>query len=179
MTQSKPKSLRILPSQKKNGRTPAAYLFIGFLSGAILGGSAVYLWSIQQTAPMAELKQENTTAAQTTNQADNVTSATTLPTPESTADHIAQPQDNELRNIFRHEHSPVPATNAVHASSKGAHHNIPRHNNTKETQTVAFPVVTPSSEKTVPATNTTTENSPQASLHIAVTQSPFTVKENQ
>lgn len=179
MTQSKPKSLRILPSQKKNGRMPATYLFIGFLSGAILGGSTVYLWSIQQIAPMTEFKQENIATVPNTSQMDNVKSTTTLPTPESTADHIAQPQDNELRNMFRHEHSPVSATNAVHSSSKGVHHNSLHHNSTKETQTVAFPVITPSDEKTTHSTDKITEDSPQASLHIAVTQAAFSVKENQ
>lgn len=180
MTQSKPTSLRILPSQKKTGLTPAVYLFIGFFSGALISGAAVYLWATQQFSSAPMLTQEQTSASATSpTDAINPSATNTDATPDSSTDHISQPQDSELSNIFRHEQTAT--TNAAHPASKTAH-NKAHHAHAATAQASPFPVVTatPSAdEKATPAPNPQTESNPQPSLHIAVTHSPFSVKENQ
>ncbi|MHA3115751.1 hypothetical protein E0H86_00930 [Acinetobacter sp. ANC 4635] len=180
MTQSKPTSLRILPSQKKTGPVPAVYLFIGFFSGAFISGAVVYLWATQQfnSATMLTLEQANASAASTT----DITSASATnheATPDNSTDHISQPQDSELSNIFRHEPT---TTNAAHPVSKTVHNKAHHTHTATASQTSPFPKATTSTsteEKAMPATTPQPQNNPQASLNIAMTHSPFSVKENQ
>ena len=179
MTQCKPKSLRILPTQKKTGRKPVVYLFIGFLSGAIFGGSAVYLWSVQQPTQLQVTQEESNSS--TANASSSESGSATSTSQDNGNDHILQPKDSELSKIFQHDSQQAQALNTEHTTIKNTSHTRLHHKEerTQHNTTVAFPMVTPSEEKATSPTDVTTDNTPQASLHIAVTHSPFEVKENQ
>ncbi|MHA3048790.1 hypothetical protein [Acinetobacter sp. ANC 4639] len=177
MMQSKSMSLRILPSPQKAGLKPAVYLLIGFFSGTLLGGSVVYIWAVKQSASVTRLPPKPTSAF-TVNATDLVNTSVidTSTTLDNSTDHIAQPQDSELSNIFRHK----PSTNAkaIHNKTQHAHANL-----SSTTQTSPFPVTGPTTTsaegQATPAADIQTENNQQISLHIAVTQPSSSAKENQ
>lgn len=173
MMQSKPRSLGTLLPPKKARVTPAVYLLIGFFSGASISGSIVYLWTTQQSTSVTRFPPKPTSAS-AVNTIDfvNTSAIDTSTTLDNSTDHITQPQDSELSNIFQHE----PSTGAKVTHNKTHHTNA---NLSLTTQTSPFPVAVPTitsaQEQATPTADIQTENNQQISL----THASSSAKENQ